>query len=1335
MKKMRTILFIAATAILFVLISCQDPFLPEPHFPSDGVTVGKLSAPENITASQGEIRKITLSWEPNPKAATYYIYSAKTPLDKFVRCGETNSTRFEHKVQAGSTLYYRVSSVSHDGKESDQSLLFFKGTSIDQPLISGITDITESSAAVEWYMDNDDAYRENLLYTVYCYNGATEVAQVGLVGKDITKNRAVFTGLAPNTEYEYMVEAYLNKDQDGSEKSIRMNKATARRFRPGAPSKLSATCGKAKDRITLSFELPDMVDIALGDNSYDPKPLYFVIRKRIYSPSGANEYQTVCSYFGSIPEKAAEEGGEVFSGGYTPRAKVEWSDKSVGNSRGVKYEYQVQAYVDDTSKEISSDDSHASATGWALSKGTLSVGEASYPTTGDDGDYTSAELPLDFEFDPLGVLYDYVIKEEIEPIGDEDPNDPKGVITRETLGTYEEVRAYSTKMDLTQLSTKENPGRGIYSYAVDIRLNGETLDTVIATGKFEVSEDADPAIVENFRVQDGYTDKFVFKWHNYSNRKYILYTVGADGNNPTEIKTFNDPPSSKEEVNEDFSYSYSAPDILPGVTRYFAIKPVRITNGKTKNGQMVYYKSASQTLGVPQASLPGALSYSDITVVWTKAQKADTYRIKYRYAGDSAYQTVDTVKSESLGYDAYGNFKHTFKPEGKNIDITKAGKEIQVQVDALNKDLQEKVGSAEISTTSPQALITRLVGPALLNPEASRAASNLEIAVSWDKIEGADGYYVFRRQFNMDNTAQEGTKEVVYYVSSKTTPPEVTGKGLMKDGNDTKTVKAAAILAGTRYTLTDLYMPDGEYDGNFFRDHTPAYPDQQNDMIRGNPYRYYVVPVIKDTALTSIEFTYKKDSTKKNTDIDYYTIEENGNIKYSGAASLEKEGFTIGFGQDVNATKGTYSSNGSANDGIKVTWTAPPLLKTVSGFTPRYNVYRRYAINEGTWSAWSDAAINISEQSIVDVQQSGVNYQFMVGITNGGQAGGSDPRVSSRFLNESYGKLDDKGRPKMVGFMLGKVRLASVSRDARSDGQGSYGELVTWSNDGYSVDGYTVYLLNRNVNNGRQWIECDTVSGNTLNVLITNTGNRLKVLRDYKHYYKVRNYMVNEAGNKIYGPDPMPTYTWTTDPDPYVKWGARQVSADEFAAITALSIGTGMNWAGNDTSNVQDRHDAGSVSISESNVGYNREIKYSNSTPYFVTINGSLHGYCTATQNTPTQYGADCAGIWGAASGAKDHLSTLTFTGPGDVNGMYSGTVKILRMASDSGTGPYKVSYNGQNDYAVEAKHYWTCFTFTGAAKNYKQTKNFDWSQSGGIAGTSPDKWWYPVTGTRAGWD
>ena len=103
MKKMRAILFISAA--LFVLFSCKDPFLSEPKFPEDRGTTGRgVAAPEGLRASQGEKRSITLSWNENPNAALFYIYSADSPLNTFTRCGETNSSDFIFNVPPGTAI-------------------------------------------------------------------------------------------------------------------------------------------------------------------------------------------------------------------------------------------------------------------------------------------------------------------------------------------------------------------------------------------------------------------------------------------------------------------------------------------------------------------------------------------------------------------------------------------------------------------------------------------------------------------------------------------------------------------------------------------------------------------------------------------------------------------------------------------------------------------------------------------------------------------------------------------------------------------------------------------------------------------------------------------------------------------------------------------------------------------------------------------------------------------------------------------------------------------------------------------------------------------------------
>jgi hypothetical protein len=1030
------------------------------------------------------------------------------------------------------------------------------------------------------------------LYTVYCFNGSTEVAQIALDGAALNENKALFRDLSASTEYQYQVEAYLNIDQSASEKSDKIDRKTARRMRPGAPVKLRATRGTSKSIVELSFELPDYVDIPLGADQFDSKPVYFVISKRRYSPSGHNEYQIACSYFGSISENATKSGDKIFND-YTPGKAVTWTDDTV--SRGIEYEYQVQSYVDDTPKLISSDDSKASAEGWALSEGSLDFGEPDYTINENGSQYISAQLPLTFDFDPKNVTYGYSLVETIERIGDGDENDPSATVTRtsDTL-TYSAIKNYVAQMNLTQQTTAQTPGRGVYSYKVEIKLNGEPIDTVSTLGKVEVSEVTDPIIVDGFSVEDGYTDRFVLKWHYHENRKYVLY-ASNDRINWDEIDTVNPNPVDAGTVRiENYAHTYTA-GVTTGLTKYFAIRPYRDIGSGFKQGQMVYASAASRTLGVPVLSLSGdGPSYSEITVAWTPVQMADTYRIKYRYTGDGgSYQTAKTISKDdpALSVDAHENFKYAFMPFSNNtLDAAKAGLELQVTVDALNEGLRERVGGGEIATTSHETVTARLVGPALLNPAASQALSPTVIDVSWDKISGASGYYVFRRQFNMNNTAQEGTDAIVYYVPDvnvNTTSITITGKDLMLSAGtkeDTPAVKAAASFAGSRYTLKDIYMNDGEYNGSF-SSHTPAYREQQNNIAQGFTYRYYVVPVVNRSGapepLTSINFTSSGSTIS-------YTIRENNRtISYNNAAALEKDGFTIGFGQNVTATKGTYTSNPSSNyptsDGIRITWSAPPRLPSAAGITPVYEVWRK-AYNATTWDKVNTVnnALNYTDSSASLTK--GIVYEYLIGISNGSSA--SEPKDSARFVASCRAMKDEKGRSHMLGYMLDLVRMESVSRNEQKVGN-DFAEEVKWFNAGvkysadnntdyrWGIDGYTVFVMNRNIDAG--WHEIADIPyaniPNQTNQSVKVAANTkfsaegrdlLRVLRDYKHFFKVRSYVLN-GSEKVYCLDPSYDYealyranrnALETD---YVKWGARQVTHTEFVKIATLAVQWGIS--------------------------------------------------------------------------------------------------------------------------------------------------------------------------------
>jgi hypothetical protein len=1325
-----------------VLAACDTPYFPSPNVPGAGADSRTINAPDDVTATQGEKGYIELSWNEVPRADSYRVFKTESLLLPFSNCGVTgrNQIRFDDNIPAGSVIYYRIVAIAPDGSMSSLSLPV-EGTTLAQPYINEIIDVTEESATVAWGMKNAEYYRNELQYIVTCFDGANEVDRIEVDG---TKDRVTFRNLAANTKYSYRVEAHLSGKPNAREDSGLVNKETLRRTKPGAPKKLRASRGTAKDKIELTFELPDKVDIVLGADEYDSKPVYFVISKR--RASGTSGYQIVCRYFGSNAVTAAARGGKSFPD-YQQGKEVTWTDDIARGDRGVEYQYQVQAYVDDGAQEKTADDSKAATneneTGWALSEGSLSVDDLEYTANEKEDEYIKAKLWLKFDFADKGVTYEYALVETIEPIDDNDPNDPNGTITRTEISTfsYNAIKKYAAEKNLTQKTTEATPGRGLYSYAVGIKLDGKTIDTVETIGNVEVSELIEKILVEGFNVLDGYKDRFVFKWQYREDRKYVLYESNDGKTGWTEIYSVNDTPDNTNSAVKNYEYTYKA-GVTTGMNKYFAIRAFRYKDGILKQGQMAYAPAGiSQTLGVPVLSLGAEPSYTTITAAWKPAQKADAYRIKYWYTCEGSYASAKTVDVTNLTTDAYGNITCPFIPfENNTVEAAKAGKEIQVAVDAVNAALSATAGIGEIATSSqgtPAA--KRLVGPAELNPSASKAVSPTQIEVSWNRIEGAAGYYVFRRQFDMNNSAEKGIKPIAYYVTVKDGAPAVTGKSIALDNygveidTDTNGVTAVPSIEGSRYTLKDIYMPDGDFSGKYER-YSPAYRDQQNDLAQGFTYRYYVAPVINSA--DSPDFKYAGG---------VYTI---GAVTYSGASALlERDGFAIGFGQDVKATKGTYSSlSGGANDRIRISWSAPPRL-AATGFSPGYTVYRK-AHNAPSWGA---PLYTTNESYYVDnPPASGIVYEYLIGIS------GSQPQASSRFIEQCKTLRSERNIPDHVGYMLGMVKMNEVSRDARPLNT----ELVTWyssrvdnpysTSNNWGFDGYTIFLLNRNVNNDRQWITVmdvpvsDLADQGNQSRTVDNDANRLKVLRDYRHYYKVRSYVWN-GDQKVYCPDPAPEYVFADGRnDDYVKWGARQISADEFAAITSLSIGTAMNWwADNDCGPDRDNTQANKLNIEENgNYWLEREAKFSSVKCYFVTVNGTLSGRADAVNKTPITYGATVEKYTlTIPSGTKNKLSTLTITGPDDVNGMYSGTVKIEGLNSGAGNGPYKVSYNGQNDYAVSYLHYRTCFTFSVTFNNYKPTKNFDWSPSAGITGTGNvgpnmnDKWWYPVNGPRAGWD
>jgi len=845
----------------------------------------------------------------------------------------------------------------------------------------------------------------------------------------------------------------------------------------------------------------------------------------------------------------------------------------------------------------------------------------------------------------------------------------------------------------------------------------------------------DDIVVNEFNVQDGYADKFVITWLREPTYIYRLRMSLTGNGGWSQVAQFDEIAGSTEAA----MFTYEVTGIGSGQTRYFTMQAYQVDeDGSEAGGKNVASSGAKETMGVPELTLVNnGPSHHTVSLSWTAANRADAYQIVYTIAGDATSpHTKEVALSELTPIE--GGYTYSFRPNGYNNPII-LGRLITIRVEALNDELYKASGcsKADITTTS-NAVTTRLVGPAELNAAATQATQWDNIQLSWSPVEGAAGYYVFRRQFNLNNSAAADAGVITYYVPAGSGALTVTGKNVA--AAETNTVKATA-AASTRFTLTDTWMNDGEYSG-VYSGYTASYKNQQNDLARGNAYRYFIVPVAAST--DTVQFNGSNVS---------YSITSGGDaITYNSATSLEKTGFAVGFGQNVVATKGTYvSGGGDVNNAIQVTWEAPPLLAS-AGVTPNYRLYCK-AYSGSTELDWVSVDLG-NVYSFIDDDNRDMVFEYAIGIN------GSQPNNLGRFIADSRAQLDGKGIPKGFGFIQQMVKLQGVTRNAQSDGNGNFGERATFyknANPYYNmgIDGYRTEVLNRNVNNGRQWIHLGDITpegaptdATQVTFHVNNTA--LKVLRDYRHYHKVRSFVLNSNGDKVYCPDPAPhiswplrdgvntSYSWPNGQETdYVKWGARQISADEFAAITALTIGTQLNWWANYNSGPDRNTGSGSVSVSNNNTfGYQLNMDFTNAKPYFVTLNGRLHGRVTASPRSPEEYGCYGSGTSGLESAGSNQKSTLTFTGPDDVS-MYSGTVTILRMKSGSGAGDaYRVFYNGQDNVAPDPKHWKTNFTFNASNKNqFKTTRNFDWSPSGGIAGTSPDRYWYPLSGNQAGWD
>jgi hypothetical protein len=218
---------------------------------------------------------------------------------------------------------------------------------------------------------------------------------------------------------------------------------------------------------------------------------------------------------------------------------------------------------------------------------------------------------------------------------------------------------------------------------------------------------------------------------------------------------------------------------------------------------------------------------------------------------------------------------------------------------------------------------------------------------------------------------------------------------------------------------------------------------------------------------------------------------------------------------------------------------------------------------------------------------------------------------------------------------------------------------------------------------------------------LDNSGGLLKVLRDYRHYFRVRTYYESE-GNRVYSvPPPDPDYGAGQE-NYWVKWGARQITKNEFAMATSLAIGSalrGITQGGYDPS------------------GCNTQRNLSPVTPVFPNISGTLYAASSRkwsfldlgyVPDKLQKYGAEMyTTLAGFNYDYRSKPFTLTFTG---ALSMYTGTVYIDNL--DSGGGTYRMNFNGFGEFTADKKFFLKPFTFGEA--EFKNCDSLDGNGTGG---------------------
>lgn len=1286
-----------STALLFVssvfLMSCKQVLLPQPggfdqSKNSSGSITTEWTAPTDLKASQGLQGRVELTWKPVLNAVRYFIYRSDTPFGNFVQVGETTDALYTQKVTAGTDTYYKITAINLQNQETDYSIAV-RGTSLAQPVISDIQgDAQEgdSTVTVYWYMNNVDAYADAVRYELVCYD-ATGKEQKRIPGESGNKTELTVTGLTPNTTYLYQVEAYNIAEQDKTEASDKIDAQTARRLRPNPPENLTVSQGNYGDKVQVSFVLPAKVDVLVEKNVYEQKPLYFKIYRKVAGEDDST-YEPVCGYFGSIKDNADKNGGVCFADQYLPTdpdapyqegETVTWTDSTV--VRGRQYQYKVQSYTDIESRVITSDKSIAtSEPGWAVAPLSFEMDPVIYDdevdNEGNPVSHETAKLSAKLTFDMQGKDsdYSYDLTVNYRRLNNTDGSLGESTPAKtESFTSLDDLNAF-----IYEATLETNPGSYFFSVNVKHGTSGWT-ETVTTTNSRYVVADLQPLVVQNLTVADGYPDKFILTWDRDPSITYEIKYREKDsaGDEFTLVEAVPAEPEASSDGTQNYTYEFTKYDgstgntsIKSGDAVYIQIIPFTDYNGDTKKaGTPESPDQLFYTLGTPAVTFDQTKTAADsITVTWPKIEKATSYEVTYAYKGVSdttqvlrdgiATTFADAYKADTKIIPATKNeegqisddMTFTFsKPIGYDY-MAYSGKDVTVTVKAINE-----TRNTEIAGTAT----TRTLGPAAAGVEATVASKEEIIDVSWKKVPGATGYLIARTRYGASNTddSRSTDGEFVYFYD---------GSNLSVQGQDITPVSSVK-LNGDTFTLTDKYT---DSTGVGPQDTTYKFRIEQDKLGWGYPYRYQVFPV-----------TESSPSFSRSENLNQCTV---GSVTYQDADKNYDVGSAIGYGLDVKATKAESA------DTVTVTWTKP-YLEDNTKLAPV--VYRKASSDpSGKWEAITPSITNTKATVSIASEKTDTKHKAFDYIVKYEEQSSFEGNPHPYYVESLQGDGQEAANK---GYYFTILGADASKREIAGNAEELTVTAYDWKERKNGPEAYKVYIKNNNIDG--EWHLVATVpvtdkgygaitEENDTGITVSNPAGTilrftpeftddvhtkyLKVLRDYKHYYKI------EAVRTIKDSDGVETEITAVLGDDDSIWGARQITAKEFAVISGMSIGTSLY---NDTYSQKD--DYGTWSN-------DKLFRFKTPGPYIYDIQGELYACANLVSQYPFYYGALKPNGKFSDPQSKPCTLTLKFR-YSDILMDYSGTVTIDTMDRNSGT--YIINYNNQTgDFRSDVSGYFT---------------------------------------------